>query len=123
MGVVYHANYLVWMEVARVEFCDHIGFNYRAMEQEGVVIAVVDVQCRYMFPARFHDQITIALSVLESTPKLLKFGYEMRNAETGRNIARGETVHLYLSTKDFRPIRLPEKYHEAFRIGASKSDS
>ncbi len=50
MGVVYHANYLIWMEIARVEFCDHMGFDYREMEQEGVVIAVVEARCRYLYP-------------------------------------------------------------------------
>jgi len=117
MGVVYHANYLVWMEVARVEFCRHIGVDYADMEAvDGVVIAVVEANCRYLFPARFGDEIIIALTRSESNAKVLKFHYEMRRAGDGRKIARAETVHLYLSKADFRPMRLPEKYHAAFGV-------
>ena len=117
MGVVYHANYLVWMEVARVEYCRHLGFEYREMERtDGVVIAVVEATCRYLNPARFDDEIVIALSVKESNTKLLRFHYEMRQELDGTPVARAETVHLYLSSENFRPIRLPEEYHLAFRV-------
>jgi acyl-CoA thioester hydrolase len=121
MGVVYHANYLTWMEVARVAYCKHIGFNYREMEdRDGVVIAVVEAQCRYLYPARFDDEIAVRLIVVESTARHLRFRYEMfRTASEGeaeRKIARGETSHLYVSRKEFRPIRLPEKYHAAFGV-------
>lgn len=117
MGVVYHANYLVWMEVARIEYCRHIGFDYRLMEeQDGVAIAVVEAHCRYLFPARFDDEIAIALRPVESTPRLLKFRYDLRRSRDGRAIARAETLHVYVSRADFRPVRLPQKYREAFRV-------
>jgi acyl-CoA thioester hydrolase len=121
MGVVYHANYLVWMEVARVDFCKAIGVDYREMEEDGVVIAVVEAHCRYMYPARFNDEISIAVTVLETTAKALRFEYDIRREPDGRKLARGETAHLYLSKKGFRPIRLPEKYHTAFRVGAGEA--
>ena len=58
MGVVYYANYLVWMEVARVEYCSAIGFRYKDMEMEdGVLLAVVEAQCRYHSPARFDEEV------------------------------------------------------------------
>lgn len=121
MGVVYHANYLTWMEVARVAYCKHIGFNYKEMEElDGVVIAVVEAQCRYLYPARFDDEIAVRLRVAESTARHLRFRYEMVRAGSGgeaeRKIARGETSHLYLSKSEFRPIRLPDKYHAAFEV-------
>src|SRR5882762_6082008 len=60
MGVVYYANYLIWMEVARVEFCQAPGFRYKDMEiEDGVLIAVVEAQCRYLYPARFDDEVII----------------------------------------------------------------
>ncbi len=122
MGVVYHANYLVWMDVARVAFCEHIGFDYRQMETEGVVIAVVDAQCRYLFPARFNEDIAIRVRVLETTVKSLRFAYEIARVQDNRRIATGETGHLYLNRTNFRPTRLPEKYHEAFRINGLPED-
>ena len=60
MGVVYYANYLVWMEIGRVELCKSLGFNYRDMERDdGIYLAVADVACRYRAPARFDDEITV----------------------------------------------------------------
>src|SRR5476649_787208 len=54
MGVVYYANYLVWMEVARVDYCRSIGFHYKDMElEEGILLAVAESHCRYVSPARF----------------------------------------------------------------------
>ena len=54
MGVVYYANYLVWMEVGRVELCKALGFNYRDMEREdGVLLAVAEACCRYRSPGPF----------------------------------------------------------------------
>jgi acyl-CoA thioester hydrolase len=117
MGVVYHANYLVWMEVARTDYCARIGVDYRVMEQEdGCVIAVVDAHVRYAFPARFGDEVIIGLNTLETSVRKLKFEYELRRASDDRKIATGDTTHLYLSKEDFRPIRLPEKYRAAFRV-------
>jgi acyl-CoA thioester hydrolase len=120
MGVVYHANYLTWMEVGRVAYCKHIGFDYKEMEEiDGVVIAVVEAQCRYLYPARFDDEIAVRLHVAESTARHLRFRYEMFrvDGEGERKVARGETSHLYLSKSEFRPIRLPDKYHAAFGVG------
>ena len=58
MGVVYHANYLVWMEIARTELCRVRGVRYRDIEREdGLVLAVAEAQCRYHAPARYDDQI------------------------------------------------------------------
>ncbi len=57
MGVVYYANYLVWMEVTRVDYCKSVGFSYEELEREdGIFLAVSEAHCRYHYPARF-DQI------------------------------------------------------------------
>ena len=116
MGVVYHANYFIWMDIARVAFCEHIGFDYRQMEEDGVVIAVVEAQCRYLYPARFNDEIAIEISVRETTIKSLRFQYDLIRLSDARKLATGETAHLYLRRDSFRPTRLPEKYHAAFRV-------
>ena len=54
MGVVYYANYLIWMEVGRVELCKARGFNYRDMEiDDGIFLAVAEANCQYRHPARY----------------------------------------------------------------------
>ncbi len=114
MGVVYHANYLIWMEVARVEYCSALGFRYRDMERDdGVFLAVVEANCRYLRPARFDDHVRVQTVIKESNQKMVRFGYEIcRDSEL---LATGFTKHLYVN-RDMSVVRLPEKYREMFGV-------
>src|SRR5258705_769238 len=72
MGVVYYANYLVWMEVGRVELCRACGFNYRDMEREdGVLLAVAEANCRYAAPARYDDEVTVKTWIEAANPRMV----------------------------------------------------
>lgn len=121
MGVVYHANYLVWMEMGRVELCRELGVSYRDMEaNDGVLLAVASASCRYAYPARYDDEIAVRTTVARATSRLLEFGYEIRDVNSGRLLARGSTTHLFCA-RDMRPCRLPAKYHEAFGVADHRS--
>jgi acyl-CoA thioester hydrolase len=114
MGVVYYANYLVWMEVARVDYCRSIGFHYKDMElEDGILLAVAESHCRYVSPARFDEQITIATTIPDVNRRFVSFDYEMKCE--GRRIAIGQTRHVFLN-KALRPLRLPDKYAAMFEI-------
>jgi acyl-CoA thioester hydrolase len=116
MGVVYHANYLVWMEMGRVELCRARGIRYRDMEErDGVLLAVAEANCRYQFPARYDDEIVVRTTVARATTRLLEFSYEIKEAETNRLLCTGSTKHLFCG-RDLRPCRLPVQYHEAFGV-------
>jgi len=116
MGVVYYSNYLVWMEVGRVEYCKAVGFNYRDMERDDhVVLAVAECHCRYLYPARFEDEVIIRTSVQEATTRTITFGYEMRRAGDDRVLAKGYSKHVLCGT-NLRPTRLPQKYHALFGV-------
>ncbi|MBM3774443.1 MAG: acyl-CoA thioesterase [Acidobacteria bacterium] len=115
MGVVYYANYLVWMEVGRVALCKALGFDYRDMEvDDGVFLAVVEAQCRYLYPARFDQEVVITTSLAEASSRTARFSYEMRLA-AGRIAATGETRHVFCS-REMKPVRLPEKYRAMFGL-------
>jgi acyl-CoA thioester hydrolase len=117
MGVVYYANYFVWMEVARVEYCRSIGFSYQQMEvEDGVLLAVVEAQCRYVYPARYDQEVIVATTVPEAHPRMIRFAYEMRSAADGRALASGETRHVFCG-RDLKPTRLPVKYRRLFGLG------
>ena len=114
MGIVYYANYLVWMEVARVDYCRSIGFHYKDMElDDGVLLAVAESHCRYVSPARFDEEISIATSIPDVNRRFVTFDYEMSCA--GRKVATGQTRHIFLS-RGLRPVRLPDKYAALFGI-------
>ena len=116
MGVVYYANYLVWMEVARVDFCKSRGFQYRDMERDdGIFLAVIESHCRYRYPARYDDEVLVKTTVAESSSRLIAFGYEICLAEDGRMLATGATRHVFVN-RQIQPVRLPAKYWPAFAL-------
>jgi len=116
MGVVYYANYVVWMEVGRVELCRSCGFRYRDMElQDGILLAVAEVTCRYLSPARFDDEVIVRTWIEKAGSRMVIFQYEMRRAEDDRRLATGYTKHVFVS-KAMRPTHLPEKYFKLFGI-------
>ena len=115
MGVVYHANHFIWFEVGRVELLRQFGFSYKDMEREdGCFIAVVDVRCRYKAPVHYDDEVVVRTYLKHVREKVIRFGYELRRAETGELLAEGETTHI-VANKQMKPRALPEKYLKVFR--------
>jgi acyl-CoA thioester hydrolase len=122
MGVVYYSNYLVWMEVGRVELCKTCGFNYRDMERDdGIVLAVAEAKCRYAAPARFDDEVIVKTWISEAGTRMVTFSYEMRLAGSDRLLATGFTRHVFL-TRELKRARLPEKYFTYFGLNQRRSE-
>lgn len=118
MSVVYYANYLVWMEVGRAEYCRAAGGRYKDMEStDGVRLAVVDAHCRYLYPARYDQEIAVKTSIARANRRMIEFHYEIRDAETGQELATGETKHIFLGP-DMKPVKLPEQYYALFGVVA-----
>ena len=116
MGVVYHAHYLVWMEMGRVEYCRARGIRYRDMEeQDGILLAVAEATCRYLSPARYDDEVIVRTRIHKAHRRLVRFEYEMVEANGERVLARGHTTHLFLD-RELKPAKLPKKYHELFGL-------
>ena len=116
MGVVYYSNYFIWMELGRAEYCRAIGFRYKDMEtNDGILLAVVDAHCRYLFPARYDEEIAVTTSISLANRRMVEFTYEIRDPVLGRMLAHGETKHIFLN-RDMKPVKLPEKYFGAFGI-------
>ena len=117
MGVVHHASYLIWMEVARVDYCRQAGFRYKDLEDDhGVLLAVTEVGCRYLSPARYDDEVEIETVLTRAHHRAVTFKYEMRAVpsagEVGdkvRRIASGHTNHMFLN-RDLRPTTLPMQF-------------
>ena len=114
MGVVYHANYLVWFEVGRVEFIRQLGLDYKSMEQDdGCGIAVVQVEARYRAPARYDDELVIETRLLAARGPVVRFGYRILRASDEMLLCEGESGHVVVG-KDMKRRRLPQKYAERF---------
>ena len=110
MGVVYHANYLVWFEIGRTEFCRARGFSYREMEESGeAYLVVAESYCRYKAPAYYDDELVVRTHVTELRRRSVRFGYEIIRAATGQIIAEGETGHV-VTDRQGRVCSMPEEY-------------
>lgn len=115
MGVVYHANYLVWFEIGRTEFCRSRGFNYKDMEEnDSAFLVVAESYCRYKAPARYDDEMIVRTHITELRRRSVRFGYEVIRADDGVIIAEGETGHV-VTDANTRVISLPESYRQALR--------
>jgi acyl-CoA thioester hydrolase len=114
MGVVYHARYLVWLDVARTEHLRDCGMSYRELEATGLRLAVSEVSIRYRQPARYDDSIRIRCWVREVASRRVVFGYAVEHAEDGRLLATASTSLLALDSS-MSPTRLPEPVRQALR--------
>lgn len=124
MAVVYHSNYLGWFEIGRTEMIRQMGFDYRAIEQEGILLPVIDANLQFKLPARYDDQITVFTRVTSFSPLRLSYSYEIRRllpsekaAEEvlqssgllpGELLVSGSTSHVWV-TRDWKPARLDKK--------------
>ncbi|MGE5926751.1 MAG: acyl-CoA thioesterase [Gemmatimonadota bacterium] len=107
MGVVYHARYIVWLDMARTEHLRRTGTTYRDMEASGYRLAVAELQMRYRQPARYDDLVRIRCWVRELASRKVTFGYAVELAESGSLLATGMTAMLVLRA-DMTPTRLPD---------------
>jgi acyl-CoA thioester hydrolase len=91
MGVVYHANYLAWCEVGRTEFVRAAGMSYRAMEDAGVGLAVIDAQMRFHGGAAYDDVVRIDTRLSDVRSRVVGFEYLISNAATGAKLVTAST--------------------------------
>ncbi len=96
MGVAYHAQYLVWLDVARTEHLRGCGASYRDLETAGLRLAVSELAIRYRQPARFDDLVRVRCWVREVATRRVTFGYAVEHAEDGRLLATASVALLAL---------------------------
>lgn len=114
MGVVYHTNYIKWFEVGRTELLRSMGYAYSRMEREGLMLPVIECNCKYKTPAVYDDLVEITAKFEEVKGATVSIEYEIRRSGTGELLAIGMTKHA-VTDKSFKPVRLrtvnPELYH------------
>ena len=112
MGIVYYANYLIWFEIGRAEFCRARGFSYRDMEeQDDAFLVVAEAYCRYKAPAYYDDELLVRTHIAELRRRSLRFGYEIVRVSDDQIIAEGETGHV-VTDGNGRVRSFPEGYSQ-----------
>ncbi len=112
MGVVYHARYLVWLDVARCEHLRRTGVTYADLERRGLRLAVGELRVRYRQPARYDDLVRVRCWVRECASRRITFGYAVDLAEGGALLATAETAMMALDA-GLALARLPEEVRSA----------
>ena len=111
MGITHHSNYKRFMEEARIDWLDKIGWNFAKLESMGLTSPVLSVKCEYKKSTTYYDVILIKLSLESYNGIKMKIKYEMTNKEKNEVVAIGETQHCFLNDKGF-PIIIKKTYPE-----------
>lgn len=106
MGIAYHANYLVWCDMARTAYLRDRGLSYRELEAGGLLLAVVEAEVRYRAPARFEDRLRIRCWPRDVSSRGVEFGYAITHADSGSLVATARTALMALDRTHARS-RLP----------------
>ncbi|WP_046745405.1 acyl-CoA thioesterase [Kordia zhangzhouensis] len=107
MGVVYHGNYVQFLEMGRVEWLRALGVSYKKMEEEGIMLPVISLQLNYRKSAYYDDVLTIKTTLKKMPSVKIEFDYEIRN-ENNEIITLGNTVLAFINMETNRPTRCPE---------------
>jgi acyl-CoA thioester hydrolase len=119
MGVVHHANYVVWFELARTRLCALSGYHYADIEKMGYLLMVTGVEVRYRRPARYGETVRVVCWGERLASRGVRFAYEVFKPGDGDAkddlLATGATDHIWVETATGRPARTPEPLREPFR--------
>lgn len=117
MGVVYHANYLVWFEIGRTKFIEYLGLSYAEMEKNNVVSPVVDAQISFKKPIRYGENTTVETWLDKYDGLRSVYGYRIVNGENETAVT-GSTKHVIVKKDSFRPLSLRRAFpdwHNAYK--------
>lgn len=113
MGIVHHSNYIRFLEEARCAFLDYIGIPYKSIEDTGLMIPVLGVNCKFKHHVTFDDVILIKVSVKDFNGVRLIISYEVTDKNTSDLVLTGETTHCFTDDK-LKPVNIKKHYPEIF---------
>jgi acyl-CoA thioester hydrolase len=121
-GIAHNASYLVWLEVARVEYLRAYAGGYQSLRDLGIEALVLESFCRYIVPARFDDLLHVHARVIELRGARFRYEYAIVR-EDGTLMAEGWTAHACVDARTFKPTRVPEWLADAMASAESASSA
>ncbi|MBO6027522.1 MAG: acyl-CoA thioesterase [Bacteroidales bacterium] len=112
MGITHHSNYVRFMEEARVDFLDSIGYGFDRIEAEGVVSPVISISCNYKHPTTFKDLIEVEVAISNMQDLKFEFTYTMKVA--GKVVCLGQSTHCFM--ENGRPVIIARRLPELYRL-------
>ena len=117
MGIIHHANYIRWMEEARIDLMNQMGYPYRRFEEMGYLSPVLHAECEYKKSVKFDDEVKIVVSLQEFSRLKFTLKYEIYNlSQDGVLSAVGSTRHCFLNSKTGLPVLMDKEMKEFYDI-------
>ncbi|MBD2870514.1 acyl-CoA thioesterase [Paenibacillus arenilitoris] len=128
MGVVFHGNYVTWFEIGRTEWIRNAGYDYKTIEERGLLLPVVDLQCSYLLPARYDDTVLVCTRIADCSPVKVAFDSQVRRVREsdwhagtmadggelpGELLVSGGTKHVWVN-EAWQPVRLNKAMPELY---------
>jgi acyl-CoA thioester hydrolase len=113
MGVVYHANYLVWCEMGRTDFIRSRGMSYANIERSGTLLAVSDLTARFLGAARYEQVIRVQTTLAGLQSRSIVFDYLISNAESSARLVTARTTLVSVDPSG-RPKAMPAEIRRLF---------
>lgn len=134
MRVVFHGNYVTWFEIGRTEWIRNAGYDYKSIEEQGLLLPVIDLQCRYLLPARYDDTLLVCTRIAEVSPVRVSFESQIRrvaeaefhaaelpqgNELPGELLVEGGTKHVWVN-EQWQPARMNKIMPELYELMRTK---
>lgn len=116
MSIVHHGNHILWMEEARSDFLDQLGWGYEKAVEAGIDFAVYSVSCAYKSMTRYGETVAITVKVNKLQLTKLELGYRMVDLITGQLRAEGTSVHFFYDRAKGRPVSLKKALPEVYTL-------
>lgn len=121
-GVVFNANYLLYVDTAQMDYLRTIGVPYFDMLERGYDIVIVDASLQFLAPARFDEVLEVYARIYEIGNSSIKMDYEIYEAESGRFVAKAQTAYVIIDKDSQKPVRVPPYIRRAVREFESRED-
>lgn len=115
MGVIYHANYFNWFEVGRSEWFRTLGYTYRELEAQGIILPVLECNCNFIKPAKYDVEVIVKTEVEVVKGIRIKLKYTVSRKSDGELLARGFTWHGFVD-KDLKPVKIKRVNPEIWQM-------
>lgn len=125
MGIVHHSNYAVWFEAGRTDFLKSAGVSNSSIEAKGILLPLYEMNCKFISPAKYEDEVEVITNIKSISRVRISFAYKVVNANTGKLLATGETMHAW-TDKALKPmnaeITIPEVYSVLSQMDNKKGE-
>lgn len=115
MAVAYNGNYFTWFEVGRNEFFRSLGYTYKELEKSGVILPLIEANCKYIHAAKYDDELIIETKITMLKGVRIKFEYHVIRKEDNVILARGFTIHAFVNN-DLKPLNFKKANPEIWNI-------